>query len=257
MPQPTPLTAAKPARPTFDSWNSSSTGHQRADNRLAASPSWRASRTRKLAAQLADPAGTGGTRLADTVGAGSEAFGRDGRLPDGAWTPGAAGLRSPGQRSIVEAFAVRKPDADEKRGAESKPERPAAALRVFAQLTFYVNGSTYPVISDQRLKQLIVRHGGQVALALGRRTVTHVVVGRANAGAGRGVGAGGGLAAGKMQKELAAARRGVKYVRAEWVVECVRRGRRVSEVGYGGLEEWTRGMGSVLGAVEVTEGTGG
>ena len=87
----TPL-AAKPTRTFFDPWNSSSTGHQRAENRLAGSTSWRSSRNLKLSEQFASGAG-GGRRVADTVGAGSEGFGEDGRLENGGWERGAKGLR--------------------------------------------------------------------------------------------------------------------------------------------------------------------
>jgi hypothetical protein len=55
----------------FDAWNSSSTGHQRAENRLGGSTGWRQSRSSKLSYQFKS-GGTGGKRISDTVGAGSE-----------------------------------------------------------------------------------------------------------------------------------------------------------------------------------------
>jgi hypothetical protein len=55
----------------FDAWNSSSTGHQRAENRLGGSTGWRQSRTSKLSYQFKS-GGTGGPRISDQVGAGSE-----------------------------------------------------------------------------------------------------------------------------------------------------------------------------------------
>jgi hypothetical protein len=55
----------------FDAWNSSSTGHQRAENKLGGSTGWRMSRNQKLASQFKS-GGTGGKRISDTVGAGSE-----------------------------------------------------------------------------------------------------------------------------------------------------------------------------------------
>jgi hypothetical protein len=102
-----PPVSAKPNRRFFDSWNSSSTGHQRADNSLAGSTSWRESRSLKLSNQFGGGA-SGGARLADTVGAGSEDFGKDGRLENGSWAKGAPGLRGRGQISVVEAFRVKK-----------------------------------------------------------------------------------------------------------------------------------------------------
>ena len=55
----------------FDAFNSSSTGHQRAENRLGGSTGWRNSRNMKLSSQFKS-AGTGGKRISDQVGAGSE-----------------------------------------------------------------------------------------------------------------------------------------------------------------------------------------
>jgi hypothetical protein len=102
-----PPVSAKPNRRFFDSWNSSSTGHQRADNSLAGSTSWRESRGLKLSNQFGGGA-SGGARLAGIVGAGSEDFGKDGRLENGSWVEGAPALRGRGQTSVVEAFRVKK-----------------------------------------------------------------------------------------------------------------------------------------------------
>lgn len=55
----------------FNAWNSSSTGHQRAENRLGGSTGWRQSRNSKLSHQFKS-GGTGGKRISDAVGAGSE-----------------------------------------------------------------------------------------------------------------------------------------------------------------------------------------
>jgi hypothetical protein len=72
LPKPTIPTAAKPKYgDCFDGWNSSSTGHQRAENRLGGSIGWRESRTMKLSHQFKS-GGTGGRRISDQVGAGSE-----------------------------------------------------------------------------------------------------------------------------------------------------------------------------------------
>jgi hypothetical protein len=102
-----PPVSAKPNRRFFDSWNSSSTGHQRADNSPAGSTSWRESRSLELSNQFGGGA-SGGAQLADTVGAGSEDFGKDDRLENGSWAKGAPGLRGRGQISVVEAFRVKK-----------------------------------------------------------------------------------------------------------------------------------------------------
>jgi hypothetical protein len=55
----------------FDAWNSSSTGHQRAENRLGGSTGWRQSRASRLSYQFKSGE-TGGPRISDQVGAGSE-----------------------------------------------------------------------------------------------------------------------------------------------------------------------------------------
>jgi hypothetical protein len=85
--------------------------------------------------------------------------------------------------------------------------------QIFAGLCFYINGSTAPLISDHKLKHMLAAHGARHFISLGRRTVTHVILGAAS-GSG---GAGGGLAATKIQKEVArAGAKGVKFINAEW-----------------------------------------
>lgn len=70
---------------------------------------------------------------------------------------------------------------------------------IFAGITVYINGSTLPTISDHKLKYLLVEHGGRVSISMARKTVTHVIVGKPGT---RAEGAGGGLAAGKLQREI-------------------------------------------------------
>lgn len=71
-PKPTVPVAAKPKHGnSFDPWNSSSTGHQRADGNPGGSTGWRLSRTGKLAQQFRS-GGTGGKRMSDTIEPGSE-----------------------------------------------------------------------------------------------------------------------------------------------------------------------------------------
>jgi hypothetical protein len=115
-----PTKAAPVARTFFDPWNSSSTGHQRAENRLSGSTSWRASRNLKLSEQYKGGLGGGGKRVADTVGAGSEDFGQDGKKANGGWEKGAKGLRSCGQKSLTEVWVVNK--AGKKLSQEKKIE---------------------------------------------------------------------------------------------------------------------------------------
>lgn len=255
--------------PTFDPYNSSATGHQRADNRLAGSTSWRSSRTLKLSHQFRAGAG-GGARISDTVGAGSVAFGRDGRKENGGWERGAPGLRK-GERDIREALGGRVGKRRKVEGAaisvkkereglvtetvvaapETKASPSDASItafddpatpppapsppQIFHNTTIYINGSTAPLVGDHMLKHLLVERGANLSIALGRRTVTHVILGRPNGaggfttgqgsqgGGGGQKGCGGGLAARKIQKEIARVGGcGVRYVGVEWYVPCLR-----------------------------------
>ena len=87
--------------------------------------------------------------------------------------------------------------------------------KVFDGLVIYINGSTYPLIGDHKLKHLLAENGAKLSLHLGRRKVTHVILGKPSGA--QGTGAGGGLAGTKIEKEI---RRiggcGVKYVGVEW-----------------------------------------
>jgi hypothetical protein len=280
--------APQPTKVYFDPYNSSSTGHQRAENRLSGSTSWRDSRTYKLKHQFSDTSGQGGqSHLSDLVGAGSENFGKDGRKENGDWEKGAPGLRENGWQDIrdligggkkrksptatleegssvlkrqkTEATPTDRPAEDKSEEAlksksfsssdpdvppfpSAQPQPPSSAERssapsdsnpptdkpppppIFRNLTIYLNGSTAPLVSDHHLKQLFSQHGGSTSLALGRRTVTHVIVG---------ADCGGGLAGTKIQKEVANVRgKGVKFVTAQWVLDSVEKGVRQSEGRY-------------------------
>lgn len=306
---PNPLAAAKPTRNLFDPWNSSSTGHQRAENRLSGSTSWRDSRSLKLGEQFKGGQ-RGGKRVADTVGVGSVAFGEDGRLENGGWARGSSGLRKDRQKSLFECFGdgakvgnggvsapqvggvkpgqekhlhMKRdevsvllkntidqggfdalPPSAQPRTLTSTPSNisnsiaapstpPSKDPQIFRNLTIYINGSTFPTISDHKLKRLLASHGANLSIALGRRTVTHVILGSPNAAGGKG--AGGGLASSKMQKEIANVRgKGVKFVGVEWVVESVRAGKRLPEAGFEVVRLAMKGQGSVWGALEKKGG---
>jgi hypothetical protein len=316
-----PYTAPKAAKPTksiFDPFNSSATGHQRADNSLSGSTSWRDSRSLKLREQFSAGAG-GGKRVSDTVGAGSLDFGQDGRTESGGWLPGAKGLRTNGQTSIWESMKVekdaewpakkvkteeevkptcvvnpytpfRKPDGTIRESSwtshESSPSHllspldaadssPDAATpdvkqeevdstpqmpdnptpQIFNNLTFYINGSTMPHISDHKLKHLLSTHGANMSISLGRRTVTHVIIGRP--GSTTGV-CGGGLSGSKIQKEVA--RRGgesVKYVNVEWVIQSIKARKRLPESRFEGMRLAPKGVPSVAGMFAKQKSAGG
>lgn len=261
--------APEPSRVFFDPWNSASTGHQRAENRLSGSTSWRDSRQYKLTHQWGDSSGHGGQKhLSDLVGAGSENFGKDGRKENGDWEKGAPGLRPTGWQDIRGLLGTSKKRRSE--SAEPEPEfkkqrvesqstlssetsnvsgsmstddpvtsntttsaesqhgsvQSGQPPQIFRGLTMFLNGSTMPLISDHKLKQLFVQYGGNASISLGRRTVTHVILGEAGNG-------GGGLASTKIQKENATVRgKGVKYVSCRWVLDSIKQGVRQPESRY-------------------------
>ena len=264
--------AAEPIRKTFDPWNSSSTGHQRAENRLGSSTSWRVSRTVKLRNQFASGP-SGGKRIFDTVGAGSKDFGRDGRRENGSWEKGAPGLREPGWRDVgtmlsrgskveEEARQVEKEAKEEKYpetklGISEEPETDeqtelvAKPRGIFNNLGFYINGSTAPTVSDHKLKQMLSENGGNVCLGLARRRVTHVIIGRPHDLRG---GAGGGLSGTKIQKEIQRIRGcGIRYVNVEWVMESLKAGKRLPEYQYKGVNTAPYGVKSVVSMFEKQE----
>ncbi|MCJ1352725.1 MAG: hypothetical protein MMC33_002709 [Icmadophila ericetorum] len=278
-------------RKTSDIYNSSSTGHQIADNRLTSSVSWRQSRTLKLGEQFRGGDG-GGKRMSDTVGAGSMGFGRNGRKANGGWEKGAARLRK-GVGGDIKAWMSGKGTINNSmgKGKKNTNQEPSPKIgqpeenvllkdphsahspldleeqppQIFANLNVYINGSTYPVIGDHRLKQLLATHGATVNISLARRTITHVILGTPNTrlkdkdyGLGGKekvrIGAGGGLAASKIEKEIKRIRgESVKFVGVEWVVESVKAGRRLPEVRFSNLSTAGAGQGSVYRMFKATK----
>lgn len=98
-----------------------------------------------------------------------------------------------------------------------------AKSKIFAGTTVYINGSTLPQISDHKLKQLLVAHGAQISISMMRKKVSHVIVGQPNAASSNSssMGAGGGLAAGKLQQEIARGGwKGVKDTGVDWYELC-------------------------------------
>lgn len=241
------LPAANQIRKTFDPWNSSATGYERAENRgVAGSTAWRQSRTLKLAHQY--KAGvSGGEIVSNTVGEGSRDFGNDWRCENGDWALGASGLREKGWQNVRKLSSSSKPQVNSKmrensRGEQGQTNRlpskpnpvhssPANAeaeegamqdqkpgqqtKKIFQSLCIYINGSTAPMVSDLHVKRLLAEHGAVISISLARRKVTHVILGKPNSAGNQG--AGGGLAAGKLEKEIKRVGGcGVKYVGVEW-----------------------------------------
>lgn len=252
MPPPTKPDSFKAAQPkygrNFDPWNSVALGHQRAETRGPGG--WRENRTYKLHSQLG-AGNTGGQRLSDAVGAGSEDYDEENKVLVPKEVRARAAntvmdmLRKPGtmsstlssssstRRGIPATAAAEKEDpgfgesdhTQQQQQLEDDVKKPAAAAaaaaqeasngsKIFDGLVIYVNGSTHPLVSDHKLKHLLVENGARMSIHLGRRQVSHVILGKPS---GPNSGAGGGLAGGKLDKEI---RRvggcGVKYVGVEW-----------------------------------------
>ncbi|KAI0134203.1 BRCA1 C terminus domain-containing protein [Xylariales sp. AK1849] len=244
---------------SFDPWNSSSTGHQRAENRLGGSVGWRDSRSAKLQSQFRGGA-TGGERMSDAVGAGSQD-----------WDPEAKALiplelRARAKHSVMDMLVkpgtMRRSMSSTSRGStpasgtgggsrdrlteeervetlrkaedEAREAERGQPRKMFDGVVIYVNGSTHPLISDHKLKHVLAEHGARMSIHLGRRQVTHVILGRP---AGGGGGAGGGLAGGKLQNEIQkVGGSGIKFVGVEWVLESIKAGKRLPEARFSNLK---------------------
>ncbi|KAH7026162.1 uncharacterized protein B0I36DRAFT_330013 [Microdochium trichocladiopsis] len=312
---PTPTKAAEPVLSrTFDPWNSSATGHQRAENRLGGSTGWRNSRNSKLMTQYASR-GTGGQRISDSVGAGSQDYDQESQqlvrpearlrarhsvlsmlakpgsmkvaerefvasaahrsvLPVAGTARSASSyasspllqsaLRPVGSRDLrsqdVDMASPYPMTAEDRLAAARKAEDEESEARradgsdrpgLFSGVVVYVNGNTHPHVSDHRLKQLLAEHGGRMSMHLGRRKVTHVILGRPTASSlfgGGGGGAGGGLAGGKLQREIQKVGGcAVKYVGVEWVLESIKAGKRLPEARFANLKVAPKSQQSVYG----------
>ncbi|OLN85895.1 DNA repair protein REV1-like protein 2 [Colletotrichum chlorophyti] len=260
-----PPTAQPRFNTGFDPYNSSATGHQRPENTPGATNGWRTSRTRKLGEQFAG-GHSGGARLSDTYGAGSEDYDEKLRavvpkdvrarakmsvadmlahpglmkggssISDGGFGASAVGGNTKREFEVMESR--RREDAE-------KEERKAAGRLLFEGVTVYLNGSTHPIISDHRLKHVLVENGARMSIHLGRMQVTHVIVGKPGA---VGTGAGGGLAGGKLDKEIRKVGGcAVKHVGVEWVLESLKAGCRLPEARFAPLKISREGQRSIYG----------
>lgn len=151
-------------------------------------------------------------------------------------TPSAENSKVDG--GVCAKFSLRNIKVDETHESEKEIDQQSPSSsggseypQIFKFLNLYLNGSTAPLVSDHRLKQLWVQHGGEVSIGLGRRTVTHVIL-------GEGISGGGGLASSKIQKEVTRVRgKGIKYVNVKWVLDSIEKGRKLSEAGYSVAEK--------------------
>lgn len=202
----------------FDPWNSSASGHQRADGKGAGVP-WREWRNTKLSVQYGGKAAKG-PASGGGVPADGEGEGKGGvSVVDMLVRPGAmkGAMALSGDDGAVENKRVMGEEGTMKKRREEDEERERerqAPRGIFDGLVVYVNGSTHPLISDHKLKQVLSENGARISLHLGRRRVTHVILGRPGT-VGRG--AGGGLAGGKLEREVKRVGGcGIKYVGVEW-----------------------------------------
>lgn len=166
---------------------------------------------------------TGGRRISDQVGAGSKNWDEKTKalLPKEARErarPTVADMVAAGKELCPAGTSTfeEKLMAQRKREDDSKEEKKSHRKKgIFDGLVIYVNGSTHPLISDHKLKHVLAENGAKMSLHLGRKQVTHVILGKPSGTLG--VGAGGGLAGTKLEKEI---RRvggyGVKFVGVEW-----------------------------------------
>jgi len=139
------------------------------------------------------------------------------------------------------------PDEQEGKTHQEQETESTTSLKppqVFVGTCIYINGSTYPAISDHKLKHLLVTHGARLSIHLGRRSATHVIFGRPNASTVPGVG--GGLSASKMQKEITKiGGKNVKFVTVEWVMESVANRKRAPEQRFEAVRLALKGTGRV------------
>ncbi|KAM0239718.1 hypothetical protein ACHAPO_002689 [Fusarium lateritium] len=252
MTSPTKKAAQPQHAATFDPWNSSSTGHQRSESRPGTG--WRESRNRKLNSQFRSGS-SGGERLSDTYGAGSGDYDEERKVlvpkaekeraqrsvRDMLVQPGKM-RESLGLKDVIQGRGE-EPLMEARRKEDEAREAVLSKRGIFDGAVIYVNGSTFPLISDLKLKQIVTEHGGQVSLHLGRRKVTHVILGKP---AGAHVGAGGGLAGGKLEKEIRrTAGCTVKFVGAEWILESLKAGKRLPEARFSNTKMAPKAQGSV------------
>ncbi|KAI0913840.1 BRCA1 C terminus domain-containing protein [Ustulina deusta] len=153
-------------------------------------------------------------------------------------------LRSlgPNEMTAEERLVARRKEEDAAREEAKQPRR------IFDGVVVYLNGSTHPLISDHKLKHVLAEHGASMSSHLGRRKVTHVILGRPTAGAYGSGGAGGGLAGGKLQREISKiGGPAVKFVGVQWVLESIKAGKRLPEARFADLKIAPKGQQSVYG----------
>jgi hypothetical protein len=211
-----PKPKPKPRQQRLELYNSASTGHQ-VSNGVSKPVIWHKSRQTKLNEQF-----------------------KNSTLP--------LQLLVANSSNITNTSTPSNPQSDTTPSTTSS--QPPAISKIFANCAIYVSGSTAPHISDHTLRHLLVSHGATVHALLRKTSTTHVILGTAGK---VGSGAGGGLAAGKLQKEIDKKRPGgsLKYVSVHWVLDSIKERRRLPEgrymdvavgksAGQGTLGDWVK-----------------
>ncbi|KAF2402406.1 hypothetical protein EJ06DRAFT_528517 [Trichodelitschia bisporula] len=236
-----------PSNTYFDAYNSSSTGHQLGDG--GSGTAWRAVRTQQINLQFGGvtKGAKGKQRTLWEVGGVQKRSTADTAEPTAVTELSEPDRETPRPRPHLPP-SDKLPPSDELPVSGQLPPsgQPAPSAQpppppkpLFRHVVFYINGSTAPLVSDHKLKQLIASHGGRVALGISK-SVTHVVLGT-NSAAG---GVGGGLAAGKKQREIMRCRgAGKRFVGVEWVLDSIKRGKRLPEPGFENLKLAAHGQG--------------
>ncbi|KAJ5143161.1 uncharacterized protein N7515_001948, partial [Penicillium bovifimosum] len=191
----------------------------------------------------------------DIDGVGREKVGKKGRV--GIFLEGDGDSRGWKEGMKEEKKEKKKEEDSEYQPDDSSTASHSASLdlkstsNLFAGVTVFINGSTLPQISEYKLKHLLVSSGAKTSIYMARKTVTHVIIGRPNTGisdGGAASGAGGGLAAGKLQQEIARGGwKGVRVVSVDWALESLKVGRRLAESRFPGMHVADKGQRSVAG----------
>ncbi|WVW82937.1 hypothetical protein I302_104952 [Kwoniella bestiolae CBS 10118] len=114
------------------------------------------------------------------------------------------------------------------RSAQMNDQARVKQTDIFKGCVVYLNGSTGPKVSNLQVQHLISSNGGRLA-PLQSSSCTHII-------------ANGGLSGTKTQKHIdgqgtRGASRRAKVVKVEWILDSVEKGQKLSEAGYGMVED--------------------
>ncbi|OCF44148.1 hypothetical protein I317_01940 [Kwoniella heveanensis CBS 569] len=114
------------------------------------------------------------------------------------------------------------------RSAQMNNQAREQQTSIFSGCTIYINGSTGPKVSNLQVQHLISSNGGRLAPTQSS-SCTHII-------------ANGGLSGTKTQKWIdgqgsRGASRRAKVIKVEWVLDSVEKGVKLSEAGYGMVED--------------------